>query len=474
MLNEDKSLRKVDGRWEMTTEYFFLMARRLEKHSVIFSEFLEMGKPTFIDDKKRLPTAAVGFDAEGDCIMFLFNVDYWNGLTDYDRTFIITHEMLHIILGHGRRFSRDQEDTIGQDRRANIAQDLVINHMIDYGFRISRQKTSPIISEEACWIDTVFGKRRLKDGTTEVVPQDKVPPIGKNYEHYYNLLPVQEVVFLHVGGIGKDGKPQEKESGKCLDHHKHYNISKEDYDKLIDKLDKGFSSDAKEELGEMLEKHDPDSIADEDKEAGNEAGGKWHLAKKKRVKKKRKWETIIKNWTVNKINQEFSYTENWVRENRRLAAMGDTGVILPSNTMLEDDVMEKDKIEVWFFQDTSGSCVSYADRFFHAAETIPHGEDDPFQLRLFCFDTKVYPVDEKDRKLQGFGGTSFSILEAEVRRLMEKENIKRHPTVFVITDGYGDQIDCKKPKLWYWFLTENSSTNCIPKDCHKFDLKDYE
>jgi len=45
--------------------------------------------------------------------------------------------------------------------------------------------------------------------------------------------------------------------------------------------------------------------------------------------------------------------------------------------------------------------------------------------------------------------------------------------VFVITDGYGDQINPKKPKNWYWFLS-NDYRRCIPDTCNVFNLSEFE
>jgi predicted metal-dependent peptidase len=46
--------------------------------------------------------------------------------------------------------------------------------------------------------------------------------------------------------------------------------------------------------------------------------------------------------------------------------------------------------------------------------------------------------------------------------------------VFVITDGYGDNVNCAHPKKWYWFLTPNGSRRNISEKSNVFELKDYE
>jgi hypothetical protein len=130
-----------------------------------------------------------------------------------------------------------------------------------------------------------------------------------------------------------------------------------------------------------------------------------------------------------------------------------------------------DRIDVWFFQDTSGSCVDYAKRFFAAAASLPQ---DRFRVRLFCFDTKVYETSLKTGKLYGFGGTCFDIIEDSIQSTCKKEDIPYPEVVFIVTDGYGNNVYPEYPKKWYWFLTEHSSDYCIPNECHKYELKDYE
>ena len=80
----------------------------------------------------------------------------------------------------------------------------------------------------------------------------------------------------------------------------------------------------------------------------------------------------------------------------------------------------------------------------------------------------------ESKKIYGGGGTSFNILEEFVCNQISEKKIN-HPTIFVLTDGFGDNIFTKNPNKWHWFLTENGTINWIDRNCKKiYNLKDYD
>jgi hypothetical protein len=198
--------------------------------------------------------------------------------------------------------------------------------------------------------------------------------------------------------------------------------------------------------------------------AGNVAGNIWKLMSTKYVAPKRKWETVIKKWCTKQIKDSIKDVEQWTRTNRRFTFL-DKELILPTEMEIDELENEKDKIQVCFFLDTSGSCMDLADRFWKAAKSLPENK---FDIKLYCFDTRVYEVDIKKGKLYGFGGTSFSILESYVKKA---ENYPK--AVFVITDGYGDTINPKYPQRWHWFLS-TSHTSCVNSNCNIYQLSNFE
>lgn len=162
--------------------------------------------------------------------------------------------------------------------------------------------------------------------------------------------------------------------------------------------------------------------------------------------------------------------------------IGDS-LFLPSDMDVDNWNFEKAKLKVHFYLDTSGSCWHLKDRFFSIASSLPKHR---FEVQLFCFDTVVVPTDLEGRKIHGGGGTSFVVLEQYIQHLIAKSKIEggkkvAYPdAVWVLTDGYGDQVKVEKPENWYWFIDSPDKNSfksvCkiyIPEKCNKFHLKDF-
>jgi predicted metal-dependent peptidase len=110
-----------------------------------------------------------------------------------------------------------------------------------------------------------------------------------------------------------------------------------------------------------------------------------------------------------------------------------------------------------------------AERFFTAANSLPK---EKFNVRLFCFDTKVEETDLSSGKIYGGGGTCFKIIEDYIQK--EKSKNKKYPSaVFIITDGMGSKVIPEHPTRWHWFLSEKN-VKYIPKQSFVYNLDDFE
>lgn len=407
-----------------SSDEFMELSRELEKHHAVFYKLWNMGRPQFTD---KVKTGAVLFDKSGDCIDFMINYDFWSKLSSAEKQFVICHECSHVILNHGVRIKNASDPMI-----TNQALDIVVNHGLIERFGFNRAEVDP--TNKYCWVDTVFN--------------DKTIPTDKAFEYYYNLL------------AQKGGQGQSTTSSITVDDHS----GLDDFGDVIKRLNEELSAMEKESLKNMIEKHFQ-SDDDNGQQAGTGSGNSWVFANVGIVKKKKKWETVIKNWALKYIKDASE--EQWARTSRRMLFFGED-LIIPTEAEIE--ASEKDKIQVYFFQDTSGSCSGFVDRFFKAAASLP---TDRFDVKMHCFDTRVFETTLESKKLYGFGGTSFHCIESYIQAYIAKHKLPYPKAVFVITDGFGDYVHPKKPEVWNWFLS-HPYTSYIPKESKIYMLKDFE
>jgi predicted metal-dependent peptidase len=399
------------------------LAFLLQSHHAIFYKFFSVGRPIF---EMSLPTAAVYASRETGQFLYLkINPLFWRGLSMPERTFIIAHECIHLILDHLVRLSHPGiNSTI-----ANYAADLVVNHMCVEKFGFKRSQIDP--EGVYCWIDKFF------------TPEENVFS-GETMEYYYNLLEKKhEAGKLPMSG---EGAP------RLVDQHEQ--IDEEAVKDFIEKMDKLLSPQEKEALSKL---------------AGIGGEGIWTFLNV-RVKKKKKWETVIKQWAVKTVGFKQKNLDQWARSSRRMAFLKQTGLFLPAEMELDERKQEKKKIVVHFYLDTSGSCHHLAERFFTAAKSLP---TEHFDIRLFCFHDYVVETDITGDKVHKGGGTAFHIIEENIQLLMGKEGTSYPKAVFVITDGMGTPVAPQIPESWHWFLSEDYK-NYIPKKSMAYKLTDYE
>lgn len=399
---------------DISSEEWMQITSQLENHHALFYQMWVMGRPIFDD---TVPTAAVSFDKNGEYVGFIFNTNFWKNLSLEEKKFIICHEALHVLFQHGSR-AKNSSDF----KAANVAMDIAVNHSLVNNFGFDRNKLS--MQKDMCWVDTVFPGQDISD--------------IESFEYYWNQMP-------NATGVGSS-----------IDDHSGLNsFDPEIAEKIIDKLNEKLSNEEKQSLNNVIDS------------AGSGGGGKLLVVDVGKVIKKKKWETVIKEWSKKFKKQNDKLEEQWTRTARRYATLS-SDLFLP--TEMENDSLTEDKIQVWFFLDCSGSCVHLKGRFFKAAKSLPA---DRFDVKLYSFDDKVYDIDSGKNRLWGGGGTSFSIIEAHIRKYM-KENESDYPkAVFLITDGYGSRVHPQQPENWYWFLS-SPYYYYIPEKSNTYLLRDFE
>ena len=411
---------------EIKQEEWIKINNNLEKHHSVFYKLWQVGKPRFT---KEIDTAAISFDKDGEYLEFIFNEEFWSNCSFNKKLFVICHEMLHIILNHGKRATNKSISKYA----INSCLDVVVNHMLISKFGFVRSEIED--SDNYCWVDTIF-----KD-------KNPLPATNECFEYYLTLFKQQ----YGDGGIGEDFSF----SPKTVDDHSELF---KDYNQI------DLDDEEKASLYDKIKKH-----IDKNQMPGF-LSGNWMSVKPQKYRPKKKWETVIKKWTIGKFKNESIEKEQWARKNRRISTL-ENELMMPSEVEVEDLKLVKSKIKLWFFLDASGSCIDLKDRFFSAAISLPK---DKFDINLFTFDTKVMDVNIEKRRIYGGGGTSFKILEEKIQNNIKFKKEKYPNAVFVITDGYGDTINPEKPQNWHWFLTKNGSKSYINKLCNIYYLSDYE
>lgn len=433
------------------------IANRLECHHAIFYKLWSIGKPVL---NNSIDTAAVSFDKLGNFILFQFNENFWSNLDIDGKLFVICHEMLHIILNHGKR----SKNTLSENKiAANMALDIVVNHSLINSFGFDKKNISKSLntafnemgidgtkeSDCLCWVDNIFPDKKLDD--------------DQYFEFYFNQFKKQY----------GDGLPNMalKANNGCLDDHS--KIEQNEWTEVFKKLSSDLSNEETESIKDFVNKNflsENQSKIYQMFDKGSSKSDNWVFWKDTKIKKRKKWESVIKNWEMKLLNEVYSDHEQWARIARRYQAIS-SDFFIPSEIEMYHHGLEEKKIEVFFFLDTSGSCWNLKNRFFNAASSLCKRN---FKIRLFCFDTVVKETTLESKKIYGGGGTSFNILEEFVFNQINEKKIN-HPTIFVLTDGFGDNIFTKNPNKWHWFLTENGTINWIDKNCKKiYNLKDYD
>lgn len=414
------------------------IANKLQQYDYIFRAFWDLGVVEFVDDDHDVKTAAICFDDAGVEMQMIINKTFWENIGEHAQLFLICHECLHVLLQHGKRFL-EYLNTV-KFKSVNIAADVVINHMLVDSFHFDRDqlKTEGLMTDDApgCWIDTVFPDQKVR--------------YNQSTEYY----------LAHI----KD------DSHETLDFH--IILDENELEDLYDLVNASgitdhITSDFIEKLGDSVE-------AQESLNSPAGVGiGNWNTYKVKATRKK-KWETVITKWENRVKKSDYVMKSRWERTSPRYSELfsQNGNIMLPSDNFIISEYFKPDKIDVFFFLDTSGSCISLAPRFFKAAKSL---DKKRFNVHLFSFDTVVKEVDIKTGRVHGGGGTSFHIIESKIQQVLKRDKKSYSKiAVFCITDGYGDHVNPEKPEKWHWFLTNGSSKSYIPRQSKTYQLKDYE
>lgn len=460
--------------------------KKLEEYSVIFKSVYELGEAEYSD---KIPTACICKSKGDDKIKFLINYDFFWSLNETDQLFVICHESLHLFFRH----LNDVEKYKLNPKIANIAMDIVINETLVNHFGFKRNLLS--FSKSIAFINTVFSEEQIAEHNLNIT---------KSYHYFYGAIMREieknsdfEEKINKLSSIDDHSVSYNDNEQKDSDKSSEKNTSESDQDSSLedDLLSDQNSSSSEDEQdlsennqdGEGNQKKEYFDLSPEDienlidnvchnndfdkkqlenfeelmKNTFNKDDFEMVLENKNvtlfKKKEKKKWQKLIEFVNPSIMTDKLIEKDSFAKEANHFLYTLDKRFVLPAR--LNSYGKSKDKIDLYFFMDVSGSCIAYVDLFLDIVSKIPI---EMFNLHLYSFDTKTeeIEIDYKQKRFKKYinigGGTDFSVINNQIENDLKNKKIRKYPDfVCVLTDGYSysvQNIPEKHQNKWLWLI----------------------
>ena len=329
-----------------------------------------------------------------------FNTQFFNAMSNKEIEFVIAHEILHCVFDHlGRRDDRNHQIY-------NIAADYIVNNLL----------VRDRIGDKPKLVDC-FQDFKYEGWTSEEVYDDIFEEAKKNGEEFLKQL--GEMLDEHIDWEGEGGEGSNDGGGADGKESKtRPTYSKEELKKIKDEIKENMISAA------------------QTSGAGNVPGEIARMIKEL-TEPKMNWREILRQQIQSTIRNDYTFS----RPSRKGQM---TGAILPGMNFDET-------IDICIALDMSGSIGDDQARDFLSEIKGIMDEYKDYNIKLWCFDTKVYNEqdfsadggdDLMDYEIMGGGGTDFMVNW----EYMKYNDIQ--PKKFIMfTDGYawdswGDESYC--------------------------------
>lgn len=332
-----------------------------------------------------LPTAAV------DGRNLYYNTQFFNAMNNKEIEFVVAHEILHMVFDHlGRRDDRNP-------MLYNIAADYIVNNTLVR----DRIGASPSIVD--CFQDFKY-----EGWTSEEVYDKLFEEAKKNGEDFLKELGEMLDEHLDMEGDGEnDGEGEEKDGKGNSVSKKKPKYSKEEMKKIRDEIKENMISAAQTAGAGNV----PSSVARMIKDL---------------TEPKMNWRQILRQQIQSTIKSDYTFS----RPSRKGQM---SGAILPGMNF-------QDTIDICISLDMSGSIGDSQARDFLGEIKGIMDEYQDYNIKLWCFDTKVYNEQDfsadggnnlLDYEIMGGGGTDFM---ANWEYMKEEDIVPKKFIMF--TDGY--------------------------------------
>jgi predicted metal-dependent peptidase len=297
-----------------------------------------------------------------------FNTQFFDKMSNKEIEFVIAHEILHCVFDHLTR----REDRI--PRIHNIAADYIVNNLLVR----DRIGTKPTFID--CYQDFKYDKWSSEDVYDDILEDAK-----KNGEEFLKQL--GELLDEHIDWEGEGDEGQGKDSnGNGADG----------------KESKSRPTYSKDELKKIKDEIKENMISAAQTSGAGNTPGEIQRMIKELTEPKMNWREMLRQQIQSTVRNDYTFS----RPSRKGQM---TGAILPGMNFDET-------IDICIALDMSGSIGDEQARDFLSEIKGIMDEYKDYNIKLWCFDTKVYNEqdfsadggdDLMDYEIKGGGGTDF-------------------------------------------------------------------
>lgn len=322
--------------------------------------------------------------AATDGLNFYYNSRFIMKLKTKEVEFLVGHEVLHVVYDHlGRRGSRDPQIF-------NIANDYAVNA------DLKKHKVGEFITTVGCLYEPKY-----LNWVSEAIYDD----LMKNVKYIDVQSLLDQMIDDHLDGEG-DGDEDGEGEGKSKSNGRP-SMTEAEREAMRQEIKQAIISAA------------------QSSDAGSIPAGVQRMIKDL-TEPVMPWRELIQTNLTSAIKSDYS----WMRPSRRSWHMD---AVMPGMTPGEE-------IDVTVFIDMSGSISNKQGMQFISEVAGMMDSFDGYRIRIACFDTKVYNMQEftsenmeniAEYQLAGGGGTDFTCIFDYL-----KENAFEPNRLIVFTDGY--------------------------------------
>lgn len=403
----------------------------IKEHSYLFYTFLnDMVEPEF---SLETETACVVFNNDNKNFKFLINELFWESLNFFSKSFLISHEIMHVLLKHGKRGQQFLNSIDEKDKSQdllNVAMDISINELLLVELEFSMELLN--FPNSGCFVETVFSQ---SDIDSRSIVKDE------SFDYYYRMY--LDLYKLKTPPPTFDDHSTQVQSGdesmKEPSNSDYTNVDSESDDEVNSLIDSFLDSEGE---------NDSNFFSKEEKI--NESEETISISKKEKSLEDF-FKISIK--TSSKMKTKLSKKHVWHGYNRRLSPILssiDPKLSIPSIMNQSNKVNGKHKILIYL--DTSYSCFDDSERLLTMAANLP---EKTFEIHLFSFSGRVKEIPKSNDgryTLSNRGGTNIM---AVCNHALELFKHSKFDAIFVLTDAEflplktSDLVEFKK---WFFFI----------------------